>query len=412
MQNNNENKFLLGVNYWPRTKAMYWWKHFEAEEVDDDFALLAEYGMDAVRIFLLWDDWQPEPDRVSHECMRNLERVCDLALKHGLKLDVTFFTGHMSGPNWAPGWLLDSKVTKYPSPHNLPIVSGGKSVTGMLYRNMFSDPVAISAAGFLLREVVGEFRQHDAIWLWNLGNEPDLFAWPRSAEQGKAWIESMTQTIRELDPEHLVTCGLHVESLQEDNGLRVHDVFSSADIAVMHGYPMYSAWSRDPLDPDFIPFLATLTRALSGKAVLMEEWGGCTAAPGSESYIETWECCGKKRSQYMASEEALAEYIKKVLPSLHRNGALGSMFWCFADYAPELWDKPPCNEFWHERFFGLVRPDGTIKPHAETIRSFAATNPMVVEPSEDTQSLSITPEEYYTNPESHIQALYQQYLQL
>ena len=27
----NNKRFTLGVNYWPRRKAMYWWSNFEAE---------------------------------------------------------------------------------------------------------------------------------------------------------------------------------------------------------------------------------------------------------------------------------------------------------------------------------------------------------------------------------------------
>jgi hypothetical protein len=29
--------FVLGVNYWPRRKAMYWWSDFEAAEVREEF---------------------------------------------------------------------------------------------------------------------------------------------------------------------------------------------------------------------------------------------------------------------------------------------------------------------------------------------------------------------------------------
>jgi hypothetical protein len=54
-----------------------------------------------VRIFLLWDDWQPTPDAVSARCLDHLG-ACATPPRHGLGLDVTFFTGHMSGPNWAP----------------------------------------------------------------------------------------------------------------------------------------------------------------------------------------------------------------------------------------------------------------------------------------------------------------------
>lgn len=43
--------FTLGLNYWPRCKAMYWWSNFDAAEVDDDFALIHDLGLYAVRIF-------------------------------------------------------------------------------------------------------------------------------------------------------------------------------------------------------------------------------------------------------------------------------------------------------------------------------------------------------------------------
>lgn len=31
------SNFLLGLNYWPPSKAMYWWKEFDPGEVDDEF---------------------------------------------------------------------------------------------------------------------------------------------------------------------------------------------------------------------------------------------------------------------------------------------------------------------------------------------------------------------------------------
>src|SRR4029078_7160399 len=84
--------FVLGVNYWPRRKAMYWWSQFDPGEVREEFALIRELGLDWVRIFLLWDDFQPAPDQVSRECLAHLLTVADIAGELGLKLDVTFFT--------------------------------------------------------------------------------------------------------------------------------------------------------------------------------------------------------------------------------------------------------------------------------------------------------------------------------
>lgn len=89
----------------------------------------------------------------------------------------------------------------------------------------------------------------------------------------------MAAVIRELDPHHPVTCGLHVESLVQDNGLRVSDVFAETDVALLHGYPMYADWAKGPLDPDYVPFTCALTTALSGKPTLVEAWG--TTSPRS-----------------------------------------------------------------------------------------------------------------------------------
>ena len=401
-----EQPFLLGVNYWPRNKAMGWWSDFDAAEVRDEFTLIRSLGMSLVRIFLLWDDWQASPDSVNRAALDNLGTVLDTSADIGLKLDVTFFTGHMSGPNWAPGWMLLPDEPLPPRVNQL--VSGGE-IVDCGYRNPYVDPVVLAASELLLKTVVARFREHPAVGFWNLGNEPDLFAWPPAPAAGRAWVRRMTQVIRELDPVHQVTCGLHVDSLVHDNHLRVNDVFAETDFAVMHGYPMYVPWARDPLDVEFVPFLCALTSALSGKPTLMEEFGGCSNTPGEPSAVWKWEAYGRSRSQFMASEDELAAYLEAVLPRLVEVGATGAVLWCFADYAPELWDRPPCKESIHERFFGLVRPDGSLKPHAEVIRRFAATNPLTNRPGRGL-NLDITPDEYYRNPSGHVQRLYQTFL--
>jgi len=57
-----------------------------------------------------------------------------------------------------------------------------------------------------------------------------------------------------------------------------------------------------------------------------------------------------------------------------------------------------------------VRPDGTLKPHAEVIRKFAQTKPQVRTEPVYKVELDITPEEYYKAPLQHIARLYQNYL--
>ena len=90
-------------------------------------------------------------------------------------------------------------------------------------------------------------------------------------------------------------------------------------------------------------------------------------------------------------------------------GATGAVLWCFADYAPEPYHRPPCDESRHERFFGLTGPDGTVKPHADVIRRFAATHP-TVQPATRQVSPDISPEEYYRDPLAHAKRLYRAFL--
>ena len=188
--------FPVGVNYWPRRKAMYWWKDFDRDEVAEEFDVIAGLGLRLVRPFLLWEDFQPTPDAVAAAALDHLEVVCDLAAERGLGLDVTFFTGHMSGPNWAPSWLLGGHE---------PVVDGRQVVSGTNedagpYRNFFTDPVAIDAAERQLRAVVGRLQGHRGVWAWNLGNEPDNFALPPDDAAGAEWAARMFAVIRELDP--------------------------------------------------------------------------------------------------------------------------------------------------------------------------------------------------------------------
>jgi endo-1,4-beta-mannosidase len=395
--------FILGVNYWPRRKAMYWWNEFDAEEVREEFNIIAGLGLNVVRIFLLWEDFQPTPTEVSTAHLGHLGQVCDIAAELGLGLDITFFTGHMSGPNWAPSWLLGG-----PRPKIIrQVVSGGK-ITRKGYRNPFHDPVALDAERLLLKTVVSAYKDHPGVWMWNLGNEPDLFAWPRDYQEGRAWVREMSAVIREIDPGHPVTCGLHGASLFQDNGLRVDQVYAETDVAVMHAYPMYLGPMVEPLDPNLVPFSCAVTSALCGKPVLMEEFGGCTAPPGQPSQTWSWRSYGQPRTQFMASEEDLASFVDGTLERLLKTGATGAMIWCFADYAPHLWEKPPCKESRHERFFGLVRPDGILKPHAEVITRFSAARPQVL-PIPSYARFELDPDRYYDDPQGHLWPLYQQF---
>src|SRR5581483_4801199 len=120
--------------------AMYWWQRFEAAEVASDFARIHAAGCDSVRVFLLWEDFQPAPEQVSDEALRKLVAVADEAARQQLSLVPTFFTGHMSGVNWFPVWALE----RGDEAQRFRIVSGGQVVQAKL-KNWYSDQRIINA---------------------------------------------------------------------------------------------------------------------------------------------------------------------------------------------------------------------------------------------------------------------------
>jgi len=400
--------FLLGVNYWPRAKAMYWWEDFDAGEVREEFAIIKELGLSYVRFFLLWESFQPSPDVISTAKLKSLRTVCDIAGEIGLKLQPTFFTGHMSGPNWAPDWLISS----------LPRVEGERQLVSLSRKtasphrvfNVYTEPFIIEAEKLQIRTVVGLLKDHPAVWAYSLGNEPDLFCKPPTAADGKAWVREMVQTIKAIDPVRPVLIGLHTASINTDCGLRIDHIAQETDISVMHGYSIYDPLARHLLDPDFVPFAGALTAALAGRPILFEEMGLCTQefdAPSQQITMPRFNGVGS-RTQLFASDQDGADYYRNVLQRLQRTGALGAFAWCFPDYPRFLWDKPPCDFQWHERFFGLIRADGSIKPMGRALQEFAQSNPKIQAP-ERIVRLNMTADAFYADPQKHLPGLYKEF---
>jgi len=102
-----------------------------------------------------------------------------------------------------------------------------------------------------------------------------------------------------------------------------------------------------------------------------------------------------------------------VLPRLLRVGSLGAFVWCFSDYEPRLWARPPCDYQVHERFFGLLRPDGSQKPTADVLRAFARTAPLVEPPERPVELLGperhAPADAYYRDPLRQMAELYERF---
>jgi hypothetical protein len=181
----------------------------------------------------------------------------------------------------------------------------------------------------------------------------------------------------------------------------------------MHAYPLYSDAACSPLDPELVPFSCALTAGLAGRGgVLMQEFGLPTAPPGAAGRTFEDDFLGQRLPQYLASEEDGARYYDEVLRRLVATGAAGAYAWCYADYDPRLFDRPPLDRAIRERSFGLLRADGSEKPAVDVFRRWrrqrdAGTLSQGAVPA----ILDVAPDEYYADPARHFRRLYARWVE-
>lgn len=360
------SQFALGVNYWPRSSAMYWWSNYDCREVQEDFQLLAQTGLRVIRIFLNWEDFQPFPEFISEKPLENLVVTADLAGSCGLKLIPTFFCGHMCGVNWLPPWLLDPTS----SSGSVPTFSGGE-LTNATVADFFSDPSLLEAQLFQIATVAQALKGHSAIYAYDLGNETSNCRIPCNSEQFASWLGTLSSHLRRIDPLVPITFGLHAQDLEQDRNMHPQIVASFCDFLSMHAYPFSLSWVQDQLDPLLPVFCAMVTAWLGQKPVLMAEWGAPTLpviAPLASDYRASLNCP-------LWREEAVGDFYRASLSYMQKAGLIGALAWCFADYAPGIWNKPPLSQCRHERHFGLLRHDGSPKKSLAVFESASAVEP-------------------------------------
>ena len=264
-------RFLLGINYWPRRSAMYVWQRFDPGEIREDIARIAELGFDVVRFFLRWDAFQPAPDRMDRTRSRRFERVMDVDCRRGLRAMPTLFCGHMSGVNWLPAWTLDPQRRTD---------AFARSADGTARRTASATSTPIrdcSKRSAFAREPARPARSSGVV---GVGSRQRVFKRARTGDPARRrGVE------RAADGHAARSVGRagHRRHARRGSGTRpqhptVVDRRPWA-FATMHGYSVYSAFSRGRLDPDVVPFLAALQASCSGKRVLFTEFGNPTCPP-------------------------------------------------------------------------------------------------------------------------------------
>jgi len=339
--------FALGVNYWPASSAMRMWERFDAAEVAADLKRCSDAGCDTVRLFLRWEDFQPDPASVDAAALSKLRTVADIAASTGIGVIPTLFTGHMSGVNWYPRWVLG------PGPARRFRTVAAGSVIDRATRD-WSEPAVLAAQALLARECSRALAGHAALRMWDLGNENSNCWIPPTRDDGRRWLRAMAEAIRAVDASTPITIGLHAEDLEQDRKLGPAEAAEVCDVLSMHGYPMYLRWAGGRDDDRVLPFLAEVTRWLGRKDVLFEEFGAPTR--------DARDPDARRAAEILLDEDEAARYTARAIDGISAAGCTGALLWCFADYARAIWHEPPLDDAVHERHFGVWRADGSPKP--------------------------------------------------
>ena len=347
--------FVIGCNYWASHAGTHMWSDWRPDVVAADLEQLAKEGMQVLRGFPLWPDFQPlthlrtgqgTPLELRHgeaplpptaagqaglseEMLQRFQAFADLAERHGLKLVVGLITGWMSGRFFAPPALE--------------------------MRNVLTDPVAIQWQVRFVRCFVRRFRTHPAVAAWDLGNECNCMAAVPSSEAAWLWTAAITGAIRLEDPTRPVVSGMHGMGPDRDSRWRIQDQAELTDLLTTHPYPIFTPHcDQDPVNTLRPSLHATAESRyyadIAGKPCLAEEVG--TLGP------------------MVCSEAVAADYIRTALFSLWAHDCHGLLWWCAYDQLHV--DQAPYD--WHscERELGLLRGNREVKPVTRTLARFRA----------------------------------------
>jgi endo-1,4-beta-mannosidase len=393
-----EKPFVHGVNYWPQKAAMFMWRQFDRSSIREDMAIIGDLGFSCVRIFPLWEHFQPKPKIVPPAMLDQLVEVLEMAGDSNLNVMVTLFAGHMNGLNWLPPWMLMASTER----SRYKVFSMDKVRTNKIM-NQYVDSEIMEAQIFFLRELTSAVSGHPALYAWNLGNEPSLWAIPPDEFSAELWLQAMTETLKEKDDTVPITLGLHVNDLTESGGLKPRLVAKYLDYLAIHVPPGPVPWAKDPLDAALPSFLGCIVGWLGNMPVFVQDFGVATEPVFPKADSRDLE---RGADLVLVSEEDSARMTAEVWTRLRRFKMMGGFWKTYGDYHPSIWAWPPLDEKVSERFCGLVRYDRSPKPAASVLESRptgAEENAVFVE------WIDLPEEDYYRDPRQQLARLYRRF---
>jgi hypothetical protein len=313
---NGRRVIPVGVNYWPGSCGVEVWQQWPEAELQHDLDLIRDLGLNSLRFFLRWPDFEPTLGHYDETMFARLTQFLGWCAERDLLVQPTLFVGFMSGGYF---WPADK---------------GG--------RNLYADPdLRLHCQAYARKAAAVIAPYHAHVLGIDLGNElgctPDHWSAPPAAVI--EWCGDMSAAIRSAYPESLVVSGLDGGQVHADGGWRLGNQ-PGTDFYSMHTYPVPS-WNAiafdgmtDPLCQSILPLYTQIGRAFG--PTMVQEFGTILTA-------------GTRQPD---------AYLRAMLPACWQAGANGFLWWCLRDIPAAVYPYTRCGM---ESRLGLVDAQDRVK---------------------------------------------------
>ncbi len=347
-------KFFIGCNWWASHAGTNMWHDWNEEAVEGDIKRLKESGINVMRVFPLWTDFQPlrihysEGNKIREIRMREdplphteagragvdevmverFDRLCTIAEKYNMKLIVGLVTGWMSGRMHMP-----------------------EAFAG---RDLLRDPMVVAWQVKFVKYMVRRFKDKVAVVAWDLGNECNCMSSDMNRYEAYIWVSQITDAIKAEDVSRPVISGMHGNRPEDGNAFNARDLGEILDVLCTHPYPLFTPHcDTDPLNEMKSVLHATAESVfvsdVSGKPCFVEEIG--TLGP------------------MIANRRIAADYIRASAFSAWAHDLYGFVWWCANEqtnltHTPYDWGSV-------ERELGLFDIEGRKKPVLDSMKEIS-----------------------------------------
>lgn len=339
--------FILGCNYWASNAGADMWRDFDIACVRKDLKTLSENGVQCIRVFPNWRDFQSaepvlhfagriprmtqtgkvyaeNPYYLDETMLERFAAFLDICEEYGIAVIVGLLTGYMSGRLYIPTALYGENVLTSSRAH--------------YFEQLF------------IKGFVSRFKAHKAVWAWDLGNECNFMGVAGDRWQVGAWTAMISNAIRAADPTRQIISGMQGIEINGPWNFNDHKLY--IDVLTTHPYPYWNENKDENMSLRTTLYPTLLSKYygdLSGKPCLAEELGSM--------------------GPMVLSEEKAGEMLRINMFSLWASGAPGVMWWCAYDQTHL--EAYPYSDQMCERELGMLDINNNPKPSLQAMHSFA-----------------------------------------